>query len=65
MKKFNQASVQYTAVDPETEETYRVNFGDVVEDASPEVIQNIGTALGGIVDGDITETKLTETFEII
>lgn len=65
MKTFNQASVQYTAVDPETEELYRVTFSDVVEDADPAVIQNIGAALGEIVDGDIGETKLTQSFEIV
>ncbi len=64
MKTFSQASVQYTTVDPETEELYRVTFGDVVEDADPAVLQNIGAALGEIVDGELTGTKLTQTYEI-
>lgn len=64
MKTFNGARVQFVSVDPETEEKVRFSLGDLKEDAATEVIQEIGAALDAVVDGDLEQTTLTQTFEI-
>lgn len=64
MKVFNGARVQFTSVDPVTEEKSRFSLGDLMEDAAPEVIQGIGDALDTVVDGGIEEIRLTQTFDI-
>lgn len=65
MKEFNGARVQFTSIDSETEEKNRMTLSDIVEDADVSIIQAIGSALDGIVDGEMTETKLTQTFDIV
>lgn len=64
MKTFNGARVQFVSVDPETEEKIRISLGDLKEDAAAEVIQEIGAALDSVVDGELEQTTLTQTFEI-
>ena len=64
MKTFSGARVQFMSVDPETDEKVRFSLGDIKEDAAAEVIQEIGTALGSVVDGELEQTTLTQTFEI-
>ena len=64
MKTFSGARVQFMSVDPETDEKVRFSLGDIKEDAAAEVIREIGTALGSIVDGELEQTTLTQTFEI-
>lgn len=64
MKTFSGARVQFMSVDPETDEKVRFSLGDIKEDAAAEVIREIGTALGSVVDGELEQTTLTQTFEI-
>ncbi|WP_161877694.1 hypothetical protein [Alkalibacterium sp. MB6] len=64
MKEFEGARVQFTSVDPMTEETYRFSLGDLKEDADAAVILSVGDALKEIIDGDLESTKLTQTYNI-
>ena len=65
MKAFNGARVQFTSVDPETEARFRVSLGDLKEDASAEVIGEIGAVLSAVIDGELEQTRLTQTFDIV
>lgn len=65
MKEFNGARVQFTSVDPETEENYRISLSDLKEDADAEIIKAIGGALDQVIDGVLEETTLTQTFDIV
>jgi len=64
MKVFEGARVQFTSVDYTTDESYRFSLGGLKEDAAVEVIKTIGDALGNVIDGDLEETKLTQTYNI-
>lgn len=65
MKEFSGARVQFTSVDPETEESFRIALGDLKEDASAAIIQEIGAVLNDVVAGEIGQTRLTQTFDIV
>lgn len=65
MKEFNGARVQFTSVDPETEESFRISLGDLKEDAAAEIIQEIGDVLNSVIDGEIEQTRVTQTFDIV
>ncbi|GAA0355536.1 hypothetical protein GCM10008932_05700 [Alkalibacterium iburiense] len=64
MKEFDGARVQFTSVDPKTEESYRFSLSDLKEDANVEVIKSVGEALNVVIDGNIETTTLTQTYNI-
>lgn len=65
MKQFENARVQFTSIDPETEESHRVSLNDLVENVGAEDIKAISAALEEVVEGDMTQARLTETYEIV
>lgn len=65
MKEFNGARLQFTSVDPATEEKHRFSLSDLKEDVDAGVVLAIGEALDGIIDGELEKTVLTQTFDIV
>lgn len=65
MKTFESARVQFTTIDPETEESYRITLSDLIENADSELIKGIGNALDEVIDGEMDQTRLTEIYDIV
>lgn len=65
MKEFNNARVQFDAVDEDTEERYKFTIGDLEPDADVEEIMNIGQSLNPLLDVSIEQAFVTESHVVI
>lgn len=64
MKHFTAAKVQFVAFDEETEEKYTLSINNLVEDADVAAISEIAGSLDTIIDGDLSDANIVETYHV-
>jgi hypothetical protein len=65
IKVFENARVQFSIYDEETDETNNFSLGNLIEDADEERIGEIYDALDTLVDGQIDFAKVTQTHRLM
>ncbi len=65
IKVFENARVQFSIYDEETDETNNFSLGNLIEDADEERISEIYDALDTLVDGQIDFAKVTQTHRLM
>lgn len=65
IKVFENARVQFSIYDEETDETNNFSLGNLIEDADEERISEIYDALDTLVDGQIDFAKVTQTHRMM
>lgn len=65
IKVFENARVQFSIYDEETDETNNFSLGNLIEDADEERISEIYEALDTLVDGQIDFAKVTQTHRMM